>query len=234
MPVDIYGGQNPLEMPLYSIAEAARYLRLPASTARYWSQGGFYSYNDKKEFFAPLITVAGSGRLPLSFSNLVELHVLKALRRVHDVSLEKVRVALNNAKKSLNIDKPLLHDGLMTYGSKMFVDHFDVLYDLSNIEQAVLEGVLREFMERVQRDAHSIPIKLYPHVPDAPLERPITIDPEVAFGKPTLGDTGIRTSIIRYRLERGESTKSIAENYDIDPDLVTSAAMYEYRGGRAA
>src|SRR5262249_35581636 len=87
-----YGGQDPREMPAYGILEAAHYLRLPPSTLRDWVRGRSYPTEKGRRLSAPLISLPPrSPREPLvlSFFNLVEAHVLGALRREHRVSMLK-------------------------------------------------------------------------------------------------------------------------------------------------
>lgn len=227
--VDIYGGKDPLAMPLYSIAEASRYLHIAHSTVRYWSKGGTYSSKNSKGYFEPLIEASGRGRLSLSFLNLVELDVLQKLRKVHKVSSETVRIGLLNAREELGTERPLLSESLYTFGRRLFTDDKGNLVDLTNIEQAVLEGILRQVLERVQRNDANIPIRFYPSVNDAPIDKPIVFDPKVSFGKPVLNGVGIRTSMIITRLTSGETVDDVARDYGIDVDLVTSAAMYAHK-----
>src|SRR5262245_3491401 len=89
----VYRRQDPCEMPAYGILEAAHYLRLPPSTLRDWIKGRSYPTEKGQRFSAPLIP------LPPRFFNLVEAHVLGALRREHHVSMAKAREALTFLEK---------------------------------------------------------------------------------------------------------------------------------------
>ena len=55
--IDIYGGQDPRDIPSYSIVDAARYLRIPAGTISSWTIGRIYFVADRKMFFQPLIPI---------------------------------------------------------------------------------------------------------------------------------------------------------------------------------
>ena len=226
---DFYGGRDPLDMPLYTYADAARYLDMPYSTVRYWSKGGSYSSRGKRGYFEPLIKAAGDGKLSLSFLNLVELDVLNSLRKVHEVSSDTVRVGLENAREELNTPRPLLSDHLHTFGRRLFTDQSGGLIELTNLAQAVLDGVLWQVLNRVQRNEANIPIKFYPDVDGAPVDKPVVINPKVSFGKPILSGSGIRTSMIALRLKSGETKEEVAEDYGIDVAEVTSAALYEHK-----
>src|SRR5262245_38330064 len=91
------------DRPAYPLSEAARYLRLPVATLRAWTLGRRYTTRQGKSHFRPLIH-ASSRRPPmLSFSNLIEAHVLRALRTEHGVSVKAVRQAVEFAEEKLGI-----------------------------------------------------------------------------------------------------------------------------------
>ncbi len=48
--------QDPRELPAYSIAEAAKYLRLPEATLRSWVAGRPYPTTAGQHFFRPVIS----------------------------------------------------------------------------------------------------------------------------------------------------------------------------------
>ena len=159
---DFYGGRDPLDMPLYTYADAARYLDMPYSTVRYWSKGGSYSSRGKRGYFEPLIKAAGDGKLSLSFLNLVELDVLNSLRKVHEVSSDTVRVGLENAREELNTPRPLLSDHLHTFGRRLFTDQSGSLIELTNLAQAVLDGVLWQVLNRGAKERSEYPRQILP------------------------------------------------------------------------
>ena len=66
--------------PVYTLAEAAHYLRIAPATVRAWMLGSSYATQAGSVFAQPLIARADASGRRLSFENLVELHVLRALR----------------------------------------------------------------------------------------------------------------------------------------------------------
>jgi hypothetical protein len=74
---------SPEETPAYGLARAAQIVHVPESTVRLWSIGS--------PAMPRLFTPALPDPLLLSFSNLIELFVLASMRRVHGVSLQRVR-----------------------------------------------------------------------------------------------------------------------------------------------
>src|SRR5215217_96457 len=105
----LYRGKEPREIPLYGIAEAAHHLHLPAATLRSWVDGRTYKQSDgTKGSSEPLIARPDSGDARLSFNNLVEAHVLRALRVEHHVPMGHVRRALDYAQREFGIDRLLI------------------------------------------------------------------------------------------------------------------------------
>ena len=224
--VDIYGGKNPLEMPLYTYADASRYLAIPSSTVTYWVKGGPTTGKEgKRAFYKPVLPAHPESGL--SFFNLVELHTLKALRRVHEVSLKNIRSALVYAEQTLGIDRLLLSEALSTHGGEVFIQYLEETINLSRGGQMAIQGILERYLRRVERDDKLIPIKLYPDFEGIGEKRPVVINPRVSFGKPTVAGTGIHTAVIAHRIDAGESVEDLVQDYGISAHLIEEVVRYE-------
>jgi uncharacterized protein (DUF433 family) len=213
----------------YTLTEAARYLRLPAATLRSWTLGRDYQTAGGGRQFSPLIRPASRKPALLSFLNLIEAHVLRSLRTEHGVSVKDVRTALAFAEKALGIDRLLLRPELRTEKGRVFLDRYGELIDLSASGQLAMRRVLEEHLKRVEWDRAKFPVRLYPFLPSgAPAQdRPIVIDPRIAFGRPVVSRKGISTSAIASRIDAGESVESLAEDYDLGASEVEQAIVYE-------
>src|SRR3954469_14561195 len=99
----MYGGRDPRELPAYTVAEASRYVDVPAATLRSWFSGRTYPRVDGIGSFEPVLSPADRRPGHLSFRNLVEAHVLRALRTRHGIRLKTVRQALKTAEERLGI-----------------------------------------------------------------------------------------------------------------------------------
>jgi len=66
-------------LPTYSIAEASRYLHIPAPTLRTWVTGRSYPTKTGVKQSTPLILRPDSNYGQLSFTNLVEAHMLRVM-----------------------------------------------------------------------------------------------------------------------------------------------------------
>lgn len=99
---------DPREQPAYPLIEAARYLKLPTATLRAWTLGRPYPTSKGEGRFRPVIRPAQAKPPVLSFWNLVEAHVLRALRAEHGASIDAVRKAVDYAERKLEIEHLLL------------------------------------------------------------------------------------------------------------------------------
>ena len=214
-----------LDTPAYGLAEAARYLKLPTTTLRSWVVGRNYPRLDGKGRFEPLIQLADEKNRLLSFGNLVEAYVLRALRQEHGVSIKDVRAALEYAQQEFHIDRLLLKPDLRTGAGELFLRRYGELINLSRSGQLALRKVLEAHLKRVEWDKE-LASRLYPYfgVDD---EKLIAIDPAIGFGRPVLIRKGISTSVIADRVDAGESVEVLAEDYDLKPGEVEMAIMYE-------
>ena len=67
----LYAGPQVLEVPLYSVFDASRYLQIPENTLRSWVSGRSYPLRSGAHRRSdPVIELADSANARLSFSNL--------------------------------------------------------------------------------------------------------------------------------------------------------------------
>src|SRR5438094_10574269 len=100
--------QDVRELPAYGIAEAAHYLLVPGATLRAWAAGMSYGTDSDRRFFKPVIQPAAKSPVALSFVNLIEAHVLAAIRRKHRVAMPSFRRAIEYLKKEFGSPHPLV------------------------------------------------------------------------------------------------------------------------------
>ncbi len=203
------------EMPAYGINEAAHYLGIPKATLRSWVLGRPYLTATGRRFFKPIIDLPDREQRLLSFVNLVEAHVLDAIRRAHGVALWRVRKALEYLKKELASKHPLAEQEFVTDRVDLFVEMFGQLVNISREGQLVIKDLIKAHLKRVERDTSGLPIRLYPFTRERKPDEPkiIVIDPQISFGRPVLAGTGIATTIIAQRYKAGESIEELAEDY---------------------
>jgi uncharacterized protein (DUF433 family) len=204
------------EVPSYGVMEAAHYLRIPRTTIRDWVSGRHYRSTAGVRFSKPIIQVPDPTAKQLSFMNLVEIHVLDAIRRKHDIPLEKVRTAMNYLSKQFPSRHPLADQEFITDGLNLFIKKFSQLINISQEGQLAILEILQAHLHRIERDIKGIPVRLYPftrkrHLQEEP--KAVVIDPLISFGRPVLVGTGIPTAVIAERYKAGESMDALAEDY---------------------
>ena len=212
-------GRDIREMPSYGAQEAAHYLRIPRTTIRDWISGRHYPGRSGMRFSRPIILLPDRETRLLSFLNLVEIHVLDAIRRQHNIPLEKVRMAVNYLAKQFPSPHPLADQEFATDGVNLFINKFSQLINISQEGQLAMAEILQAHLHRIERDPRGLPLRLYPFTrkrDSAQLveePRAVVIDPHVSFGRPVLVGTGIPTSVIAERYKAGESMDDLADDY---------------------
>jgi uncharacterized protein (DUF433 family) len=226
---EFYGGEDPRHLPLYTVGEAARYLHLAPATLRSWVVGRSYPRKTGHGFFAPLIQKPTAEDPRLSFANLIEAHVLRALRTQHAVSIQAVRTALDYAERPLGIQRLLIRPELQTNAGDLFLEKYGELINLSKSGQYAMKRLLESYLQRVEWDRAETPVRLFPFVLGNALEgRPIiAIDPFISFGRPIIISKGISTAMIAQRVDLGESLADIALDYGLEEREVEAALLYE-------
>lgn len=231
------------EIAAYRPGQVAAWLNLPTATVRAWAKGQHYKVRDKRGFFKPVIEptrlgVSRDGPLAFSFVNFVELHVLSALRRVHSIPLPKIRQSIEYlARHYPGVEHPLADLDLLTDGLDVWLAELGRLISVSAHGQMGIKDVLEAHLKRVDRGPHGEALRLYPFPRPgdvAQQPRSIVIDPEIAFGRPTLAGTGIPTQVIAGRFDAGESLESLVEDFARPADDILEAIRWELREQRAA
>ncbi|MEQ1882483.1 MAG: DUF433 domain-containing protein [Burkholderiales bacterium] len=215
------------DQPAYTQAEASRYLKLPAATLRSWVVGRPYPKASGVGHSRPLIHPPKKHPLLLTFWNLIEAHVLRSLCTEHGVSIKKVREALVYAERAEKIDRLLLRKDLRTDAGKLFLDKYGELIDLSASGQLAMRKIFEEHLKRVDWDQWQFPVRLYPFVSGDTEQRPIAIDPNIAFGRPVVLRAGVSTGIIAERLDAGETVGDLTADYGLTFEEVEQAVLYE-------
>ncbi len=222
---DIYGGNDPRDLAAYGITEAARYIKIPERTLRSWVVGRHYTAHSGRPFFSPLITLPEENPPQLSFNNLIEAHVLRALRTRHKVSIHAARDAIRFAEERYHINRLFLRPELQAGAGDLFLQRYGELVHLNMSGQLVLKEMLTEHLERIETDTLKVPVRFYPFSRTG--KRNIVIDPRISFGRPVIQRRGVSTAAIVDRIDAGEAVDEIAADYGLAVEEVTEAVVYE-------
>ncbi len=217
---------DPREIPIYSIPQAAQYLRLPKDRLRDWVKGWFSETKADKRFFEPLIKLPHQKtfELPpqskttlLSFMNLVEAHVLIALFKATGFSRKELSTELDYINSHFSTPHLYAQIQFQIEGIALLFERFEARLIASDREQEV-RLILATYFDRIVRDEAGLPIKLYPFtkLPGSDEPKTVMIDPRISFGRPVLAGTGIPTAMLAERYKAGDSIDELAEDYNCD------------------
>ncbi len=218
------------DAPAYRIHEAADYLRLPAATLRSWVIGRNYPVTAGMRRFEPIIEISDPEKGYLSFTNLVEAHVLSAIRRQHNIPLHRVRDAVHFLRGKFGSDRPLIEEQFQTDGIDLFVEKMKELVNVSRKGQVAMREILELHLRRIERNPMGIPIRLYPFThskPELQTTGTVVIDPAVSFGRPIIRRLGVPTSLIAERYKAGEGVDDLVADYGAERDEIEEAIRCE-------
>jgi hypothetical protein len=125
---------------MYPLDLAAGFLLLPRSTLKAWVFGATWRPEGESQLrvFHPLLDPPDRNQQMLSFVNLVEAHVLKAVRRKHYVQMAKVRDAIVGLKEQFKTQHPLADVDLLVEGGNLFLQKHGELLNLSMGKQIAM------------------------------------------------------------------------------------------------
>lgn len=220
---------DPKELPRYTVPEAAHYLRMPKGTLKSWVSGRNYPVTGGEKHWAGLIHRPDENDPRLSFSNLIEAHVLLALRRQYRIRVKEIRAALEYTHDKLGIDRVLLSPELRAMDRNLFIQRMNELTNVGRGGQAAMPEVLGAYLERIDWDLAGLPVRIFPLTRPDQLDSPkiLSIDPKIAFGRPVVERKAIKTSAIAERFRAGESIATLADDYDLEVFEVEEAIRYE-------
>ncbi len=222
---------------IYGRAEAARLLRVSPSTLRRWVDGyTYWSGNARPAARHSQPSVVKRDLPPieravaLSFIELMELRVVRALVKA-GVSLQAVRVASALAAELFQTNHPLASQRLYSDGSAVFAalenepvpDPRLVKLTRREKDQIIAGRLFEPFINEIDFDSNTaLASKWWPGGRNVP----VVLDPQVAFGAPTVAGTGIRTSTLA-RMAPATSPSRIALAFELPKLKVEAAIAFE-------
>jgi uncharacterized protein (DUF433 family) len=212
---------DPREVPLYWLSQVALFTGIPESTLKRWT--GIIS-NCKPLIHPPANQLQQRDReARLSFSNLLEAHILDAVRK-RDIPVKQIRRGL----EFLHENDPDAAHPLLTYKLYSVPGMRDMLIktlegqaiNISRYGQPTLGTILNEHLQRIEWD-QSGPIRLVPMRSDR-----MMIDLNVAGAQPVVKGTGVLASMLASRWHAGDSYEDLARGYRLPLDDVREAVRY--------
>jgi uncharacterized protein (DUF433 family) len=203
---------NLMAAPNYSFFEAAHYLRLKPQEIRRWVHEG----------------VIRASHVGLSFQNILELHILKGLRKETGLPMQRIRSALQEYSQTENMPHPLLDRRLETDGLHLFLHDGEDYLNLNRARQMGLPQILATYLKRIDRLENGEMV-YFPFISSEDADEPRTIQmtPSIAFGRPVLAKTGIAADVIVGRFRARDTISDLAEEYGVSPAMIEDCVRWE-------
>jgi uncharacterized protein (DUF433 family) len=221
---------DPRTLPAYSYADAARFIGASAATLRSWFKGRTYPTKGGRRRSPQLLQAAGPDAL--SFLNLVQAHVLQGIRLRYHIPMHRVRTALQYLADTMgNLDllaaREFFHDG-----EHLLLKIDGSLISLSERGQTVSEGILEQYLRRIEYAGDGLAARLRPVAQrHGQLYEPrhIVIDPRLAFGKPCIDRIGVKVDVVAERFIGGETIGDLSADYGAEPAEIEDAIRWATR-----
>lgn len=214
------------DVPLYTVAEAARIVDVPPSTLATWAKGYVRHPPGRAEVAgAPVVTFVPPdrpGEPSIPFVGLAETLVLAAVRR-SGVPMQRVRPALLALQDVLGIEHALASRKLYTDGAELLFDYGESRRDtpegrsVLNLVvvrngQLVFTEVIEAYLRRIEYTKDGYPRLI--HVP-AYEHALVVVDPTRAFGAPVFERGGTRVEDVLGRFWAGESLEELSDEFGV-------------------
>jgi uncharacterized protein (DUF433 family) len=217
-----------LDRELYAVGEAARLLRVPQSTLRWWLEGRAV----RGKQYPPVIREEATGSGLVTWGEFVEAGYLKEYRS-RSVPLPELRRFIDELRGELHVRYPLAH--LQPYVSahrRLVLElqktaglppEFGLVLEVTS-GQLLLGRAAESFIEHVEfsEEGDNSAVRVFP----VGKESPVVIDPHRSFGAPSI--RGIRTEALAELIDAGEPPEGVAEDFDLPVELVKAAVAYEW------
>jgi uncharacterized protein (DUF433 family) len=228
------------DVPLYTLAEAARYLDVPPSTLTSWAKGYRRQPLGRPAVVgAPVLTAIHNTSIRgpvVPFVGLAEGLVLSAIRQ-GGVPLQRIRPALAQLEKEFGVQHALASKRLYTDGAEVLFDYAQnggdpdaarAARELVVVRngQRVFSDVVEAYLRRIEfgKDGYARLI----HLP-AYQVADVVVDPTRGFGQPIFARGGARLEDAIAMFRAGESLDTVAEEYGVPRSDIEDAVRIATR-----
>lgn len=218
------------DVPLYTVADAARILGVPTSTMAGWAKGYTKRLPDGRRISGrPVVTChePAGGAASIPFVGLAEALVLTAFRR-SGVPLQRIRPALAELERHIGLDHALASRALYTDGAEVLYDygehHRGTEAGRSALQlvvvtsgQRVFVPVISDYLQRIEYGDEGFPVLI--RVPGYEQAR-VVADPTRSFGAPIFERGGARVEDVLERFWAGDSIRELTAEFGVPADQV--------------
>lgn len=219
------------DVPLYTVADAARIVDVHPSTLATWAKGYRRNPPDGRSVAGPPIITATAperrGEPTIPFVGLAEALVLAAVRRI-GVPMQRIRPALDALQHEIGVEHALASRRLFTDGAELLYDFGDCRRGTDEGERAlqlvvvrssqlVFVDLIRDYLRRITyaEDGYASVISV-----PAYERADVVADPTRSFGAPIFQSGGARVDDVLERFWSGETLQDVAEEFGVPVEHV--------------
>jgi uncharacterized protein (DUF433 family) len=228
-------GETLLNVGLYTIPEAARFIGVATPKLRRWVEGYRLRSDGVRRFSGPIISRDFPELVKqhiLTFDDLIELKLISIFRS-EGLSLQYIRSVAKFAAEKLKTNHPFAVRRFHTDGKRLFLEmekehgsdgelsRQRILAELPQ-SQLVMDEVAIPFFKKLDYEDQRV-FRYWP----LGREKGVVLDPKRSFGKPIDSQSGVPTFALYEMSLSGESIEAIARWYGASCSAVTAAIEYE-------
>lgn len=215
---------NLVGIGLYTPAEAARLVNVPAPKIARWLRGHNVKAAHYDALWTPQVNL-GDGHIYLGFRDLMEVRVADAFLK-HGLSAVKIRRAIEVARDLIGDDHPLSTDRFRTDGRTIFLDISREDGDSRLIDilksQYAFRDVIAPSLRNIEFE-EGIPSRWWPLGKAAR----IVVDPRRSFGRPIEADSGVPAAVLAGAATAEGSPEAAARLWAVTPAAVRRAIAFQ-------
>jgi len=216
-------------VPLYTVADAARIVGVPASTLATWSNGYVRKFSDRSHVVGSSIIThlpqTGYREPTIPFVGLAEALVLAAVRQ-SGVPMQRIRPALKQLQADIGVQHALASRKLYTDGAELLFDYVEhhagtdearLVRSLVVVRngQRVFKEVIEAYLSRIEyaSDGYAALFRVpaYEHAE-------VVVDPTRAFGVPIFERGGVRVDDVLERFWAGDPLDELSAEFGVPAD----------------
>jgi len=209
------------DVPLYTVAEAARFLGVAPSTFSTWASGYVRRFPGRRPVTAgPILASlpAEQGDPTIPFVGLAEGMVLAAFRNA-GVSMQHLRRAVKILNDEIGLAHALASRRLYSDGAVVLYDYAEREDDeeLANLtqvvsQQRVFAETIKHYLERIEYAPDDWATRL---ISPATRGKVIVVDPARSFGQPIFLKGASRVEDVVDRWRAGERLADVAADFGV-------------------
>ncbi len=216
------------ETPLYTIADAARIVDVPASTLATWAKGYLRRFDGRPDVTGEAVITCIEPRQArdpsIPFVGLAEALVLAAVRR-SGVPMQRIRPALAVLEREIGVAHALAAQKLYSDGAELLFD-YGTSQGGTDAGRVALELVVVRSGQRVFADAIDSYLQKIEYASDGYAARihlpayeiaDVIADPARGFGAPIFDHGGAKVGDVLDRFWGGESLDEVSEEFGVPP-----------------